>query len=60
MKKRDNYEFPMTKVMEIDSEAALLAASGDKLVDNLNVIDEEENPLDIIIGGGGGSSIWDR
>lgn len=59
MKKRDNYESPMTKVMEIDSEATILAASGDKLVDNLNVIDEEENPLDIIIGGGSGT-IWDR
>ena len=48
------------KVVEFGVESSLLVASGDVLVDDLNVIDEEENPIDIIIGGGGGGTIWDR
>lgn len=59
MRKRE-YEKPSMKVVEFGVESSLLVASGDVLVDDLNVIDEEENPIDIIIGGGGGGTIWDR
>ncbi len=41
-------------------QESLMAISDEAMVNGLNVIDEEEKPLDVVIGGGGNKTIWDR
>lgn len=48
------------KVEEFGMQASLMVTSGDKLVNDLNVIDDEDEQMDIVIGGGSGGTIWER
>ena len=41
-------------------QESLMAISDEAMVNGLNVIDEEEKPLDVVIGGGSNKTIWDR
>jgi len=54
------YKKPSMKVEEFGMQASLMVTSGGKLVNDLNVIDENDDLQDIVIGGGGGGTIWDR
>ena len=59
MRKRE-YEKPSMKVVEIGMEASLLGASGDRAVEEVFVTDDAGNSMNIIFGGGGDISIFDR
>lgn len=59
MSKKD-YKKPSMKVEKDMMQESLMAISDEAMVNGLNVIDEEEKPLDIVIGGGGNKTIWDR
>ena len=59
MSKKD-YKKPSMKVEKDMMQESLMAISDEAMVNGLNVIDEEEKPLDVVIGGGSNKTIWDR
>ena len=59
MSKKD-YKKPSMKVEKDMMQESLMAISDEAMVNGLNVIDEEEKPLDFVIGGGCNKTIWDR
>ena len=57
--KKKKYVKPSMLVSKFRTDALLLVKSSDTLVNTLEINDDEED-VDIIFGGGGDETIWDR